>query len=351
MLKLNIGMNPWTDTHLANAYAAARSTSFKLFISFDFAASPCFSDYTNQIVSRLNLCALRAASVGQWCFGVYLYWSQPLGIIPFYQAALANSDITDGLFQWNAWPSQNNQPIDQTMSIARDQYYQSQLGGSPYMAGVSPWFFTHYDSNTYNKNWLYLSDTLLTDRWNEILNLQPQLVELITWNDFGESHYIGPLHPERTSVYTPSGDSDGAIQWLPASPTTISASRKIIKLYIAAYKNGGPVTISPSDESIVYWYKPHPIPRTSDRAELPRGRCLGCNSSCLATLTRTSGTCSYTTTAPAGINYFATGMGNGQPTFKLVRNGVTITQGIGGLSIDLKSCNMYNFNAFVGSTN
>jgi glucan endo-1,3-alpha-glucosidase len=64
----------------------------------------------------------------------------------------------------------------------------------------------------------------------------------------------------------------------------------------------------------------------------------------------TSGTFSLTTTAPAGINYFATGMGSGQPTFKLVRNGVTITQGTGGLSIDLNSCNIYNFNAFVGST-
>jgi hypothetical protein len=96
--------------------------------------------------------------------------------------------------------------------------------------GVSPWFFTHYNAQTFNKNWLYLSDTLLIDRWNEILNLQPQLVELITWNDFGESHYIGtnsclqvhvhltdhlgPLHPERPSVYAPSGDSDGAIQWV-----------------------------------------------------------------------------------------------------------------------------------------
>jgi glucan endo-1,3-alpha-glucosidase len=106
--------------------------------------------------------------------------------------------------------------------------YDNYLNGS---IGVSPWFFTHYNPQTFNKNWLYLSDTLLIDRWNEILNLQPQLVELITWNDFGESHYIGitnslserhtylinhlgPLHPERPSVYAPSGDSDGAIQWV-----------------------------------------------------------------------------------------------------------------------------------------
>ncbi len=88
----------------------------------------------------------------------------------------------------------------------------------------------------------------------------------------------GPLHPEFPSVYAPSGDADGAIQWvsysilssvlldffidqcprLLASPTSeklaviiristnlsVSAWRKIITPYIAAYKNGGPVSIS-----------------------------------------------------------------------------------------------------------
>ncbi|KAF7328505.1 Glycoside hydrolase [Mycena venus] len=348
---LNIGMDPWTDTQLANAYAALR-------------VAPASSSSSRSILPRLRLQWGNGALVSTFT-GDGFDWSpvrsavsHPLEIIPFYQAALANSDSTDGLFQWNAWPSQNNQPIDQTMSIAGDQYYQSQLGGSPYMAGVSPWFFTHYDSSTYNKNWLYLSDTLLIDRWNEILNLQPQLVELITWNDFGESHYIGPLHPERTSVYAPSGHSDGAIQWAAGFPH--DAWRKIIKPYIAAYKNGGPVTISPSDESIVYWYRPHPKGLSCSDPFLgpPTGQSFPADGvwaatllASPATLTMTSGTFSYTTTAPAGINYFATGMGSGQPTFELVRSGVTITQGVGGLSIDLNSCNIYNFNAFVGSTN
>ena len=82
------------------------------------------------------------------------------------------------------------------------------------MANVSPWFFTHYGPSSFNKNWIFLSDTLLIDRWNEILSLRPQLVELATWNDFGESHYIGPLHPEMTSVYAPSGEPTGAIEWV-----------------------------------------------------------------------------------------------------------------------------------------
>ncbi|KAK7063369.1 glycoside hydrolase [Favolaschia claudopus] len=369
---LNIGTDPWTDPQLALAYAAARNTNFKLFISFDFAASPGFSDFNNQIVPRLRLYASDAAQL-QWGNGALVStfsgdgfdWSgvrsavgTPLEIIPFYQAAFAHQDSTDGLFQWNAWPSQDNQPIDQTMSTAGDLFYQSQLGGSPYMAGVSPWFFTHYDPQTFNKNWLYLSDTLLIDRWNEILNLQPQLVELISWNDFGESHYIGPLHPERPSVYAPSGDSDGAIQWVAGFPH--DAWRKIITPYIAAYKNGGPVTISAAVRPmIVYWYRPHPKGLSCSDPFLgpPTGQSFpadGVWAAALlaspATITITSGSFTLTQSAPAGINYFATGMGSGQPTFKLERNGAVITQGTGGLSIDLNSCNIYNFNAFVGST-
>ncbi|KAJ7270426.1 glycoside hydrolase [Mycena rebaudengoi] len=238
---LNIGTDSWTDPQLTLAYAAASSTSFKLFISFDFAASLGFSDFNNQIVPRLNLYASNPAQL-QWGNGALVStfsgdgfdWSAvrsvvgtPLEIIPFYQAARAHQDSTDGLFMWNAWPSQNNQPINQPMSIAGDQFLPAHLKwrvigllieSNAYLtesAGVSPWFFTHYSPQTFNKNWLYLSDTLLIDRWNQILDLQPQLVELITWNDFG---YIGPLHPERPSGYAPSGNSDGAIQWSAGFP-------------------------------------------------------------------------------------------------------------------------------------
>ncbi|KAK7063376.1 glycosyl hydrolase family 71-domain-containing protein [Favolaschia claudopus] len=167
---LNIGTDTWTDPQLALAYAAARNTNFKLFISFDFLAAPGFNDFNTQIVPRLNLYASDSAQL-QWGNGALVStfggdgfdWSvvrnavgAPLEIIPFYQAALAHQDSTDGLFQWNAWPSQDNQPIDQPMSTAGDLFYQSQLGTSPYMAGVSPWFFTHYRPPL-NKNWLYLS--------------------------------------------------------------------------------------------------------------------------------------------------------------------------------------------------
>ena len=96
-------------------------------------------------------------------------------------------------------------------------------------AAVSPWFFTHYGTGSFNKNWLFVSDFLWAQRWEQILQLKPQFLEIITWNgapsfpcpslhllnrviDFGESHYIGPLHPDKTSVY--AGGDTGAIEWV-----------------------------------------------------------------------------------------------------------------------------------------
>jgi len=56
LCKVNIGLDSWTATQLSYAYTVANQVGFKLFISFDFAASPGFSDYVNQIVPILNAC-------------------------------------------------------------------------------------------------------------------------------------------------------------------------------------------------------------------------------------------------------------------------------------------------------
>lgn len=31
--------------------------------------------------------------------------------------------------------------------------------------------------------------------------MQPEFVEVISWNDYGESHYIGPLHDEEYDAF------------------------------------------------------------------------------------------------------------------------------------------------------
>lgn len=85
-----------------------------------------------------------------------------------------------------------------------------------YMAAVSPWFFTHYSPETYDKNvsltlsavakccphtlcdyeWIYLADYWSYEqRWTTLIENRDvvDVVEIITWNDYSESHYIGPI--------------------------------------------------------------------------------------------------------------------------------------------------------------
>jgi hypothetical protein len=53
----------------------------------------------------------------------------------------------------------------------------------------------------YNKNWLWRGDNLWYQRWMQVWYLQPEFFEIISWNDFGESHYIGPLDDRQYSPF------------------------------------------------------------------------------------------------------------------------------------------------------
>ena len=50
------------------------------------------------------------------------------------------------------------------------------MKGKAYMMGVSPWFYTNLPR--YQKNWLWRGDDLWHHRWEQILDLQPDLVQV-----------------------------------------------------------------------------------------------------------------------------------------------------------------------------
>jgi hypothetical protein len=49
---------------------------------------------------------------------------------------------------------------------------------------VSPWFYGNMPG--YNKNWMWNNWDLWYDRWQQVLIVQPEYVQIISWNDFGE---------------------------------------------------------------------------------------------------------------------------------------------------------------------
>ncbi|KAJ8079346.1 hypothetical protein PM082_021849 [Marasmius tenuissimus] len=234
-----------------------------------------------------------------------------------------------------------------------------------YIAPVSPWFFTHYGAEvSYSKNWVFPSDLLFYLRWLEILALKPPFVEIITWNDYGESHYIGPLASKHTD--------DGASKWVNDMPHVGWAN--LSKPFIAAYKSSSP-SVSPfiTADQIIYWYRTIPKSLDCDATDTTitpggnnasgnffRGRPNGyetlTDNIFVVTLltspgivTVNSGGTLYTYDAPQGSSAFAVPFQVGSQRFALIRNGAEV-MGATSLKViqDTCPCGLYNYNPYVG---
>lgn len=61
------------------------------------------------------------------------------------------------------------------MSDEPDLEWVNAIGsGKTYMMGVSPWFFHSAKPGT---DWVWRGDDLWADRWNEVMNVDPQFVQ------------------------------------------------------------------------------------------------------------------------------------------------------------------------------
>lgn len=98
---------------------------------------------------------------------------------------------------------------------------------------------------------MFKSEALWYERWEQILDLadrSPNLryLEIITWNDYGESHYVGPSDNGH-------GD-DGSGPW--TNGLSHSALLEFARPYITAFKNGSRRPVFDRD-MLVYCYRPH----------------------------------------------------------------------------------------------
>lgn len=136
------------------------------------------------------------------------------------------------------------------MSTFTDHSYLDALGDHPYMMGVSPWFYTNMLG--FRKNWLWRGDSLWFDRWVHVMTLQPEYVEIISWNDYGESHYIGPL---RDNAYVAFDDGHGQSSFNYVLGKNHDGWRTFLPFLIDMAKSN---TTSFNQENVVAWYRPHP---------------------------------------------------------------------------------------------
>ncbi|OAA32413.1 glycoside hydrolase family 71 protein [Moelleriella libera RCEF 2490] len=353
-------VDSYTPRQIANAYEAATQLGFTVFISFDFAywstgdtaeITSTIGTYTNHPAqARYNGGALVSTFLGDsmdWNAVKSGLNGKKITVIPMVQDPNSLSHVTngiDGAFSWYAWPtSGDNAVIKGPITTYWDNKFLQNLGGKPYMAPVSPWFFTHFNS----KNWVFICEEQPTIRWQQMLDMKPALVEIVSWNDFGESHYISDEEPHH-------GD-DGSSQWTAGFPH--GAWRKLMKPYIAAYKAGASQPKVDSDQ-LVYWYRPTPkgTPCSADSVGDARGKELLEDLVFVTTLltrpaqllVKSGSRQAVTVNAPSGVATYNFTMGIGAQEFSLSRNGNRV---IGGKSqkdvVDF--CRTFNYNAYVGS--
>ncbi|KAI0632101.1 glycoside hydrolase [Trametes polyzona] len=305
---LNIGNDPFTDAQAQNAYQAAEKLNFKLFFSFDMSSFPCqtadnaarLRDLTLKFASspaqlQVDGKAFVSTFAGEACkFGQadvptgwktqYTQHPDTAGKVHFVPSFFIDpaqfstfSGVMDGDFNFNSgWPlalSAANAPqqlpgvnldnVDAAGSqvlqkfigsFDTDNQHISQLANvqnsaKTYMAAVAPWFFTHFGANTFNKNFVFDGDEhLWVTRWENLIANRDKvsLVEIVTWNDFGESHYIGPNNhgqlPPGSEQWVNGFDHQGFLD--------------LTNFFATQFKTGQAPPIT--KDQLVMWARPHP---------------------------------------------------------------------------------------------
>ncbi|KAF5984809.1 putative mutanase (glucan endo-1,3-alpha-glucosidase) [Fusarium bulbicola] len=379
---LNIGTDDYTDAQLDYAYDSANRNGMKVFISFDFhfwstgdAAAvgqkvKKYADRPGQLridnrvfVSsfagdNLDANAVRSASGSNIFF------------VPNFTPWGGSTNGIDGALNWMGWPNDGNNkaPKDgKSVSVADgDKSYTEWLGNKKYMAPISPWFFTHYGPEVdWSKNWVFPSGSLIFDRWNEVIQKGFPMVEILTWNDYGESHYVGPLKNKHTD--------DGASKWSNDMPH--NGWLDLSKPFIAAYKNKDTnVAKYIEKDQLIYWYRRNlkglncdatdttygrapPKPNENYFQGRPDGWQTMEDTVYVVSLLQSAGTVivksgsnTVTKEVPAGATLIKVDAGLGKQIFTLKRGSTNVLSDTSLMDITaVCPCGLYNFNAYVGT--
>ena len=282
----------WSNGTVDFAFKHAEANNFKLFFSFDMSdghfSHP--SQYTEFLKTYLSspahftyngtplVTTFAGSSVPNSAWQAFKdALGQPIILMPSFcdlpptPSFFTDRPALDGTFNWNSWPWSS---LGQTqVSVNDDITYLSAARSSAkpklFMMGMSPLQFKHMSPSW---NWYARGEQNLEVRMSQVLALQPDMLELQTWNDAGESHYIGTIWPEwlvdpannPVTAYTQDFDHTGYWQVLPA--------------FIQAWKRGDTdvSAMVPTDgRSVqgVFWH--HPLVASADCSDDPLGQVRG----------------------------------------------------------------------------
>ncbi|KAI1081857.1 glycoside hydrolase family 71 protein [Whalleya microplaca] len=271
---LNVGSPDadWAKNTAQQLFDYAGTKDFKLFFSFDFYGSSDISVHKKLYDQfKDNKAYLRYGSgnkpvVSSYSGGgvgadvwrnfrdqnnVYLipnpeaaenYYQNPATFFQNWGSAL------DGVFSWEtAWPADSDKPTNVSSSQDEAVKKAADAAQKTYMMGLSTLQYKHCCGDS----WYKPGETNLPERITQILSLSPEFAEVITWNDAGESHYIGPTWKE--------GLTEEILQYGNAEKIPHDGWQPLISSFIDAFKAGSDASaMKPRTGNFAgaIWYRP-----------------------------------------------------------------------------------------------
>jgi glucan endo-1,3-alpha-glucosidase len=191
-------------------------------------------------------------------------------IVPGFYEGTASSKIfdshknIDGVFNWNSW--QPTWAGRKPVSTSEDIIYQKATQASKriFMMGMSPVQFKHLGVDD---SWYRRGEDNLEYRIEQTLDLQPDIIQLQSWNDAGEGHHMGNIWPgplnNRTKDMTNDYPHTGYWEILPA--------------FIQAWKRGDKTTANmfPTNGKAVqgaFWHHTLTVDGTCTDDKVPKSK-------------------------------------------------------------------------------
>ncbi|KAI1157890.1 glycoside hydrolase family 71 protein [Nemania serpens] len=373
----------WSLSAVQQIFAAAEATGgkFKLFFSFDTFQDGTVSDhilvfnmYKASSAYLLGPNGLPVVSsyggynlLSQWqsfkqSSSIYFipnldvagagdssqYYTNPSAYLSSYNS------IVDGYFSWeSAWPQSTSGRPENVSSVGDTAVMNfAHASGKTYMMGLSPLQFKHCCGGNY---YYRVGESNLGQRMSQILQLQPDYTEVITWNDAGESHYIGNIWNESL------GGAPDILAYANTATFPHAAWQPLITSFIAAFKArvSSAQMKPPAAKPIgAMWYRPNlkscanvgggPPANAASALDAVNYAVVMPQGTTGATIVVTSGSQTFgAVPLVAGLNYGSViGMLTGAQSARVVVNGQTSVQARSLVDVQANPATC-NFNYFV----
>jgi glucan endo-1,3-alpha-glucosidase len=247
----------WSNNAIKLLFDAAGAAGFKLFFSFDMTHfndpsefigllqqyynhpayyKPTGANYVSTFYGGTKSFGYSTANAG-WqaklkdaakSKGINTYFVPAFDDAPVDPANFFTTfPVADGAFAWEQswpWPSQGIANVSST----RDAAYltAARKASKTYMMGIAPIQFKHMGSGA---NYIRRGGLNFALRIPQILSLGPDVVQIQSWNDAGESHYIGNVWSWALSGTNIGSYTDGYDH---------SAWQILLKPFVKAFKAG-----------------------------------------------------------------------------------------------------------------